>query len=82
MSIQGIVFILASIPAWIYVEWFSFEAQHSPFGYSELGSVASPIAAMLSAVTVFAAISPVTGIFLLILGFIQRRKKRVHGLTS
>ena len=77
MRKRGVIFILASIPAWVYVLHFLYEVRKSPFG-SEFGSIAFPAPLLFEVADAFALLLALIGLPLFVFDFVQWVKKRPH----
>jgi hypothetical protein len=76
MRKRGLIFILAAIPARVFVARFFHQARSSPFAY-ELGSMAWPIPPLVLALDGLAALFTLIGFYLLASDFIRWRKKKI-----
>jgi hypothetical protein len=75
MRKRGFIFLVASVPAWVYVSAFIREARKSPFGY-ELGSIAFPYPPRIAWSGRIALLLTLTGLLLVILDFSKWIRRR------
>jgi hypothetical protein len=81
MKKRGIVFILMSIPAWVFNGYFIHEAYKTPFGY-ELGSVAYPLPPLVRVKLALAMLFTIVGISFFIFDLIKCVHKKSNGSKS
>ena len=75
MRVRGAIVLAAGLPFWVYVERFINEVKKSPFGY-ELGSVAFLPPTQFRVAGLFALISLLLGLPVLLADFVNWIKKR------
>jgi hypothetical protein len=75
----GVGLILASVPAWVFLLW-SLHRLGAPTGDSyELGTVAMPYPTPIRVAGIFALISTLVGLLLVLLHLTQRARGRAGG---
>jgi hypothetical protein len=79
MKVRGLIFILASIPAWVYLFWWLNRS--TPSNRFELGSVAMPYPPLASFANMFAVLGTLIGVVLLLFDLAQWTRKKSHKAT-
>jgi hypothetical protein len=76
MRTRGLLFVIAAVPAWIFVYRFFSWAWRSPFGY-ELGSVAFHVPPFVRGAEWFAVLFTLAGLCLVGFDFFQWIRRKI-----